>query len=184
MILRFFRRGAARERLIETLRDRIETASRAPGLYTESGVPDTVEGRFESLCLHVILVLRRLRQLPPPAEDVAQDLVNAVFARFDASLREDGIGDMGVPKRMKKLAGAFYGRASGYDAPIEARDEAALSAVLARNVFESVDAGRGRLLAGYIIASEGALSAASLDDLLTAGPRFSSPGLSDDGRIA
>ena len=59
------------------------------------------------MSLHVILVLRALRDLPPPADDVAKDLTDAFFQDIDASLREMGIGDIGVPKRMKKLAARF-----------------------------------------------------------------------------
>lgn len=175
MILRFLRRGATRERLVQALRGRIDTAARAPRLYEQCGVPDTVEGRFETICLHVILVLRRLRHLPPPAEDVAQDLIDALFAHLDAALREIGIGDMGVPKRMKKLAGVFYARAVHYDAAIDAGDATALAAVLARNVFDTDAADTARCLAHYVFASEEALSKATLDELLTSGPRFPEP---------
>ncbi|WP_204279719.1 ubiquinol-cytochrome C chaperone family protein, partial [Serratia marcescens] len=73
--------------------------------------------------------------LPSPGPDIAQDLVNSVFLQFDASLRELGVGDVGVPKRMKKLGAAFYGRASGYQGAIEAGDTPALALALARNVL-------------------------------------------------
>ena len=68
------------------------------------------------MSLHTILVLRALRELPPPADEVAKDLTDAFFQDLDASLREMGVGDTVVPKRMKKLAAAFYGRAHAYDA--------------------------------------------------------------------
>lgn len=176
MILRFLRREDARRRTVQALHLRVDTAARAPGLYRDLGVPDTVEGRFEILCLHVVLVLRRLRRLPPPAEDVAQDLVDAVFAQLDASLRELGVGDFGVPKRMKKLGAAFYGRAGGYDAALDAGDRAALCRALARNVLGVENADRADPLAGYVQAAEAVLSRASLDDLLGPGPSFPVPG--------
>src|SRR5690349_12607645 len=112
MVLGIFRKDPRRV-VVETLYQRIAAASREPMLYASLGIPDTVEGRFESVALHLILVLRRLRQLPPPANDVAQDLVDGFFRHLDRSLRELAVGDLAVPKRMKKLAEAFkIGRAS------------------------------------------------------------------------
>lgn len=175
MILQLFRREEARRRAIETLNLRINAAARAPGLYRALGVPDTVEGRFETLCLHAILVLRRLRGLPPPASEVAQDLVNAIFAQLDAWLRELGVGDFGVPKRMKRLGAAFYGRAGGYDAALDAGDRDALAASLARNVLGSDDARAAGGLARYVAAATARLEEADLDALLERGPVFPTP---------
>lgn len=175
VIARFFRRGSARASIVEALHLRINDASRAPGLYTQLGVPDTVEGRFECLSLHVILVLRRMNQLPAPASDLAQDLVNAVFLQLDASLRELGVGDFGVPKRMKKLGAAFYGRAAGYDAALDGIDDAALAAVLARNVLGGAPEAEAIGLAAYVRAADAALGAADLDALLGPGPPFPEP---------
>lgn len=173
MIAGLFRRAGARRRAVEGLHVALSEAARRPGLYTDLGVPETVEGRFESLCLHAILVLRRLNRLPPPAAEVAQDLVNSVFTQLDASLRELGVGDMGVSKRMKKLGAAFYGRAEGYDAALEAGDVAALAAALVRNVLGGEGDGRG--LAAYVRAADAALAGADLDGLLAAGPPFPEP---------
>lgn len=171
MIARFFRRGSARRRVIEGLHLAIIAASRAPALYERLGVPDTVEGRFECLVLHTVLVLRRLNRLPPPAADVAQDLVDSVFLQLDASLRELGIGDFGVPKRMKKLGAAFYGRAGGYAAALDARDADALALALARNVLGSDEAAATPAAAGlaaYTLAADAALADKDLETLLAA----------------
>lgn len=173
--LRAWGRTSPRERLIESLHLRINEAARRPGLYTGLGVPDSLEGRFECLILHVILVLRRLNGLPEPAADVAQDLVNSVFLQLDASLRESGIGDFGVPKRMKKLGAAFYGRAEGYDAALDAGDRTALQAALARNVLGLAEPEAAAGLTAYVLAAAEALSSADLDDLLGPGPRFPQP---------
>lgn len=184
MISRFFKRSSARASVVEALHLRINEASRAPGLYTHLGVPDTVEGRFECLTLHVIMVLRRMNQLPAPAADIAQDLVNAVFLQLDSSLRELGVGDFGVPKRMKKLGAAFYGRAAGYDGALDARDEDGLKAALARNVIgtETPEAAAG--LARYVLISVDLLDARDLDQIVSHGPGFPSPlTLSQSGDI-
>ncbi|GJE53653.1 MULTISPECIES: ubiquinol-cytochrome C chaperone family protein [Methylobacterium] len=172
MIFGFFRRAESRRRLIAGLHMRIDRAAREPGLFRALSVPDTVEGRFEAVCLHVYLVLRCLRSLPLPAPDVAQDLVNAVFAQFDASLRELGVGDVGVPKRMKKLGAAFYGRANGYDAALDAGNRTDLALALGRNVLGDTDGHRAGPLAEYVIAADSALSKQSLDDILAVGPLF------------
>ncbi|KQP51976.1 ubiquinol-cytochrome C chaperone family protein [Methylobacterium sp. Leaf108] len=175
MIWRLFKREAPRGLAVETLHRRINDASRQPGLYTGLGVPDTVEGRFECLCLHVILVLRRLETLPEPAADVAQDLVNAVFLQLDSSLRELGVGDFGVPKRMKKLGAAFYGRAETYGAALATKDGEALATALARNVIGTPEPGDGAGLARYVLAAAAALEGTDLDALLASGPGFPSP---------
>lgn len=175
MIPAFLRRDGTRRRTIEALHVRINAAARVPALYDALGVPDTVEGRFEALCLHVVLVLRRLRALPAPASDVAQDLVESVFRQLDAALRELGVGDFGVPKRMKKLGKAFYGRAERYGAALDADDAAGLAAALARNVMGTEDAGAAASLAAYVRAGEAALAQADLAALLADGPRLPAP---------
>jgi len=118
-------------------------------------------------------VLRQLRRLPAPAGEVAQELVDFVFRQLDASLRELGVGDMGVPKRMKKLARAFYSRAAAYDAVLDSRDDARLAAVLAEHFDAAPEALRG--LARYALAAETALAASSLEAFLQDGPSLRSP---------
>ena len=175
MIAGLFRRADKRRRTIRTLHGRINEAARHPALYGRLGVPDTVEGRFEALSLHVILVLRRLGQLPPPARDVAQDLVDAVFLQLDAALRETGIGDMGIPKRIKRLGASFYARAGAYGTALDADDSEALAAALARNVLDRDDPAAAEGLAAYARACAAALAGQDLDALLEQGPRFPDP---------
>lgn len=169
MILRFFKRDGRRE-LIESAYTRIAQASRQPGLYMAADVPDTVEGRFECLSLHMVLVFRRLRALPEPAADFGQDLADAFFRSLDQSLREMGVGDLSVPKRMKTLAEAFYGRAHAYDAALDARDADALATVLARNVTGGEEP--ARRLAAYAIEAEAMLAGQDLDAIAASGPVF------------
>ena len=172
MIFSLFRKDPRRI-VIAELYARVATASREPALYLNLGVPDTIEGRFESLSLHVMLVLRALRGRPSPAEEVAADLTDALFRDLDASLREMGIGDTSVPKRMKKLAEAFYGRAGAYDAPLDAGDEAALGGALGRNVIAGE--APAPALARYALAADRALKAQDLDAMLQTGPVFPRP---------
>jgi cytochrome b pre-mRNA-processing protein 3 len=178
MLFRLFRKNPRRE-VIETLYERIAAASRAPFLYLDLGIPDTVEGRFEAVTLHMVLILRRLRQLPSPADEVAQDLVDCFFRHLDASLRELAVGDLAVPRRMKTLGEAFNGRSRAYDRALNDRDDEELAATLARNVLGAAEPAHG--LASYVRQSEARLAASSLDALLREDPRFARRKAADPG---
>jgi cytochrome b pre-mRNA-processing protein 3 len=136
-----FRRSRARtdaQRLLAA----VQAASRRPILFGAGKAPDTLEGRFEVLTLHAGLALLRLRA-EPEAAPLAQAFTDALFRSFDAGLREHGVGDTSVPKRMHKLAGDFYGRLEAYGGAITDRDEASLAAAIVRNIRVSEDfAGR------------------------------------------
>jgi cytochrome b pre-mRNA-processing protein 3 len=174
MIFGLFR-GNRRRVVVATLYDRVAAAARSPGLYTRLGVPDTVEGRFEALVLHIILTVRSLQKLPPPAQYVAGDLTDAFFRDLDASLREMGVGDVSVPKKMKRLAEAFFGRVRAYGGPLDAGDLLSLAVALGRNIRE--DEAPAPDLADYALAAERGLSTLDLAALLDGGPRFPQPGL-------
>jgi cytochrome b pre-mRNA-processing protein 3 len=139
MILSLFSRSKPAAS-VERVYGDIVTAARAPMLYSAMGVPDTVMGRFEALALHLALVLRRMRALPPPADSLAQELVDRFFADLDSALREIGIGDVSVPKKVKKLGQAFYGRAQAYEQALQPdAAAAALEKALCRNVLDRPD---------------------------------------------
>lgn len=159
-----FQRRSSRTALIERLHAALVEASREPSLYGPGVLPDTVEGRFESLVIHALLTFRRLRALPDPAAEIAQDLVDAVFAHLEIAMRESGVGDMGVPKRMKKLGGAFYDRLRGYETALDAGAEA-IAAELARRL----DLGPAdmRRVAGHVSRVETSLGRSGLDDILS-----------------
>lgn len=162
------RRPSPRRLLLDRLHSEVVGAVRRPGLYLDYGVPDTFEGRFEMLALHAGLVLRRFNAAEAPGPAVAQDFVDTVFAHLDADLREAGVGDVTVPKRMKKLCEAFLGRGAAYDAALPLGPEV-LAAALSRNVYAGRDAGGAPRLARYVAATESALSGTPLDACL-AGP--------------
>lgn len=153
---------------IATLYGEIVAAARDPRAYTEFGVSDDFEGRFEYLTLIATLVLRRLRALPAPAEASAQALVDRLFEGLDDALRRMGVADVSVGKKMKKLAQAFYGRAEAYSAALDAADAAALRTALARNLLagrlapEAVPAGLLAHVAALIARLDGADHAALL----------------------
>jgi cytochrome b pre-mRNA-processing protein 3 len=116
--------------------------------YRELGVPDTVNGRFDLLVLHLWMVLRRLRPMAGGVE-----LSQALFDRFcedlDANLREMGVGDLAVPKRMQAFGEAFYGRSAAYDLAVSDGREA-LAQALCRNILNGVDMENARQLAAYV----------------------------------
>ena len=166
-------RRSANKALIERLYLAIVAASRSPALYRDHGVPDTFEGRFESLTLHAVLVLRRLRDGASPGPEMAQDLVDVVFQHFDRTLREMGVGDTVVPKRMKKMAEAFLGRSTAYDEALRSGSSALVES-LSRNVYNGCgDAGA---LARYVDVSVVQIGAAPLQTFIDGTVPFPDPG--------
>jgi cytochrome b pre-mRNA-processing protein 3 len=146
----------------------IVAAARWPVLYRDLGVPDTVMGRFEALTLHAALMLSHLKTLPPPADNLGQELVDRLFAELDAALREVGIGDVSVPKKIKKLAQAFYGRAQAYESALAADAPAlALEEALARNVLDRPDQpGLATVLAQHVRHVAAQLAVQSLNQIV------------------
>src|SRR5471032_461073 len=103
---------------------------RQPAFYRDLGVADSGEGRFELYTLHVALILIRLKGQGAVAADTAQQLFDTYVQALDDALREMGVGDLSVGKKMRKLGGAFYGRAKAYQAALEAGDRAGLAALI------------------------------------------------------
>ena len=133
MVFGFFRDRTNR-RLIDRIHGEIMTAARQPSLYLDYGIADTLEGRFELFTAMAALTIRRLEMADEPGPSLAQDLTDAVFRHFDAALREMGVGDITVPKRIKKLAENFLGRSVAYRAALASDDPALYMQALARNV--------------------------------------------------
>ncbi len=118
-------------------------AARDPYFYTELGVPDTMDGRFDMVGLHVCLLIDRLQKEPPPGPALAQAVFDAMFSDMDHTLRELGVGDMSVGRKVKAMWEALHGRAQAYVAALEADDQAAMAAALARNVWRGEPIGDG-----------------------------------------
>ncbi|GLK82494.1 ubiquinol-cytochrome C chaperone family protein [Ancylobacter defluvii] len=133
MILRFFRRNDGRE-TIQRLYGAIVAQSRDPAYYTIYGVADTIAGRFEMVLLHAFLLFHRLKDDGEAGKQLGQRVFDAFCKDMDANLREMGVGDLTVPKKMKKVASAFYGRVGVYDTAL-GTGEAALAEALLRNVY-------------------------------------------------
>src|SRR6185369_17559638 len=106
-----------------------------PIFYAAYGVPDTIDGRYDMIVLHAILVLDRLKSAGGEGNEFAQRLTDYLFSDMDRSLREMGVGDLSVGKKVRRMAEVFYGRAQAYRPALERLDEAALAEALYRNVF-------------------------------------------------
>jgi len=130
----------------EQLLATVTAVSRNPAFFGGPRVPDTLEGRFEMMTLIASMALMRLQREPELAP-LAQAFTDQLFRQFDAGLREAGTGDTAVPKRMHKLAGAFYGRLNAYAKAIEAEDAGALTDAICRNT----QASEGGPMAAYAL---------------------------------
>ena len=110
-------------------------AARDPWFYTALGVPDTLDGRFDLIGLHAALLIHRLQDAPAPGPELAQAVFDAMFSDMDQNLREIGVSDLSVGKRVRAMWEAFHGRARAYAAALDAGDQDALATALARNVW-------------------------------------------------
>ena len=175
MIFARWRARRAARNLIDQIHGEIVAAARDPALYTVCAVPDDLDGRFEMTTLHADLTLRRLAELG--ATDLAQDLVDRVFEAFDDALREMAVSDVGVAKRMTKMAGAYFGRAKAYATALDAKDASALAQALARNALRAGDFATPAALrlAKRALSQKRRLAEIPLEAFLTGRFRFPAP---------
>jgi cytochrome b pre-mRNA-processing protein 3 len=176
MIFSSFRRKPRGPDTISALYGMIVAQARLPSFYRDYAVADTVNGRFDLIVLHLALVVDRLMRDP-----ALKELGQGVFDRFcedmDDNLREMGIGDLKVPKEMKKMGEAFYGRAQAYQTALAAPDDAALVEALSRNIYSgsAPEMAAARRLAVYMRGSAGDLAAQASADLAAGEMRFPDP---------
>jgi cytochrome b pre-mRNA-processing protein 3 len=172
MILSLFR--PRRPDHTDALYGEIVARARQPGFYLDHAIPDTVEGRFEMIVLHLSLIFHRLKSEDAAVTRSAQKVLDAFFRDMDRSLREMGIGDLSVPKKMKKLGDAYHGRSLAYDRALDAGDAGAFAAAVARNVM-AVEAGTetpaqtagAASVAAYALSSMALLAGQPADMILT-----------------
>ena len=150
--------------------------ARTPVFYSDFGVPDTVDGRFDMVALHMFLLQHRLKHETAPAPSLAEALMTVMANDMDRSLREMGVGDYSVGKRLKQMLGAFYGRAAAYEAGLDA-DDAVLAAAVSRNIFreEGSDEAACRAFATYIRQQVDRLERQPTGELLAGTVRFTPP---------
>jgi cytochrome b pre-mRNA-processing protein 3 len=160
-MLNLLRKSAARRELGQALEHQLGARAREHCFFGRLGVPDTIDGRFDMVALHAWAALVRLKQAG--RDEAAQALTDALFVGFDEALREQGVSDMGMGRRMKAIANAFYGRLAAYDAA-DTREK--MAEALARNVWrgQAVDE-RARALAAYVESARAALAASDMQNI-------------------
>ena len=160
MILSLFRKNTATAP-VYAVYSAIVAQSRQPRFYADWLVPDTVTGRFDMISLHLALLFRRLRAETGEQKEFSQAVFDLFFKDMDRSLREMGVGDLGVPKRIQKMGNIFFGLLAAMNEAMDRGDHAALQAVLSRNVFDGATSPHVAALAEYLFAEDQALAAQS-----------------------
>ena len=147
--------------------------ARQPGFYQHAGVPDTLDGRFDLIVLHLFLLLQRLKGLQSPAAELGQGVYDVMFADMDRNLREMGVADLGVGKHVKRMVRAFHGRAAAYEMGLAA-DDAELEAALRRNLYGTTTPSSAEvaLMAAYLRREAGNLAAQPTQALLAGAVHF------------
>ncbi len=156
---------------------RIVVQARQPAFYASLGVPDTVNGRFDMICLHAFLLFERMRrEEDEEAARFAQEVFDEMFMDMDANLREMGVSDLAVGGKVRRLAEVFYGRTQAYMEALRADDETALRDAFRRNVFESAPRpGAVEALHEYFLAAREELKDQSAEELRAGRVRFPPP---------
>lgn len=165
MILNLFRKKTAIEP-VYAVYNAIVAQSRQPVFYADWHVPDTVTGRFDMISLHMALLFRRLRNEPADRKDFSQAVFDLFFKDMDRSLREMGVGDLGVPKRIQKMGNVFFGLLAALSEAMDRNDPVALQAVLSRNVFADSEDAVVEALAEYLQRQDAAVAAQSADAII------------------
>ena len=176
MVFGFFRQKRNNQAIVERQYAALTSAARTPAFYIGMNVPDTVMGRFEMLTIMLILYFRRTARSERSGQEIAQNIIDAFFEDVDHSIRELGVGDPGVPKRMKKLAGMYYGRLESYAGALDKNDREALAAALARNLHPEVaPAPDMQALADWMFKAEQALASVAEAEIETGSARIAVP---------
>lgn len=183
MLKGFFRKTVFSEAGM-ALYERAVAQGRSPVFYRELGVPDSIDGRFDLIALHIFLVMRRLRAEGSEAEALSQDLSEVFFADMDLNLRELGASDIGVGKRVKRMIEGFYGRALAYADALDGKQES-LESVLRRNLYGTIEPDEATLekMAAYVRLADRALAAQTWAELSKGAVRFPDPMPEGDKRV-
>lgn len=161
-------RGSRQDSAAERLYEQAIILARTSALYTKYDVVDDVDGRFDALCLMVMLIMRRLKDIDG-GKNISQELFDSMFADMDLSLREMGAGDIGVSKRVRAMAEGFMGRLENYASALDKGDDNLLAEVLARNLLRMPNAGDQASKSGlvaFIKKLNDDINAISPDDML------------------
>jgi cytochrome b pre-mRNA-processing protein 3 len=154
----------SREKREERLYGVIVAAARHARFYEKMGVADTIEGRFEMIVVHLFLVLNRLKG--EGVEDLRQSLTDEFFADMDRSLRELGVSDVAVGKKVRKIAESYYGRVTTYDRALLAGPKI-LEDAISRNIYpDGAPEGSTAAMANYFVNAAKLLGVIPLEQIL------------------
>ena len=168
-MIKLWSRNTAKKQVADTIYAVIMAQARHPSFYRDAGVPDSLDGRFDVLVMHAFLFLRRLKKEGEAASELAQQVFDTMFAGLDQDLREMGVGDLGIAKRVRKMASAFYGRTAAYDDALDgySKNPQPLESAIKRNMFPDLENTDGaRKIAGYMVACDRALGAQDTQKLM------------------
>ena len=154
----------------------IVSQARRPVFYSGLGVPDTANGRYDVIMLHAYFVMRRLKEIGAEAGDLSQALFDYMFADMDKNLREMGVGDLSVGKKVKAMATAYYGRIKAYDEGLDQTNDTLLEA-LRRNLYAEAEPTQEQLasMSAYLKEQVKASSYWTLSNIQNAQIEFLSP---------
>lgn len=192
MLHRFFKTKQSNETVIRALYGEIVAQARHTAFYEDFGVPDTLDGRFNMIVLHNFLLFRRLKDVDEATRAVSQDVFDMFRLDMDRSLRELGVGDTTVPKRMKKMMQVFYGRTDAYEEALNSENaKPRLADALSRNILsynESLFSDDGApaalentlnekadTLAEYVLATTSSLAEQNESEILRGSLSFPTP---------
>lgn len=172
---RLFGRRRGDERADMAFYATVVAQARQPGFYAALGVPDTLDGRFELIALHVILVMRRLKGQGAAADERARRLYEVMIDEFDTSLREMGAGDTGIGRRVKTMLRGMHGRIIAYDKALADPDPRHLEVALDNNLYgtvREVDPAHLSAVAGYVRETVAVLETVPVERIVAGELRF------------
>jgi cytochrome b pre-mRNA-processing protein 3 len=179
-MFKWFAKRSEHQRKARELYGAVVAQAREPTFYRALGVADTPEGRYELIALHLVLVLDRLGQADVSSEDLRRETLETFVTDMDDSMREMGVGDVSVPKKVKKAAGGVYARGVAYRAALAASDDTALEAALIDYVGQGSREVAAKPIAQYVRRLVGDLAAQSADALRSGRVTFIPVGASHD----
>lgn len=172
------RQRAEREKVAEDLYSAAVGQSRKAVFYQDLGVPDSLDGRFELIAIHVFLLLHRLKDGGSKTAELSQALFDLFFADMDCNLREMGAGDLGVGRRVRRMAEGFSGRVRAYDAALSAGHTPDLEEALRRNLYGTLPtppAASLARMAEYLQTESAEIAAQSEASILSGEVYFGTP---------
>ncbi len=161
-----FNKKKTNEKQLYAIYNAIVAQSRQTKFYREMGVPDNVTGRFDMISLHMILVLRRLRSKEKEIRQFSQDLFDLFFKDMDRSLREMGVSDIGVPKKIQKMGALFYGFLAKLNEALDAKEQKKIQEIINNNIYDGNGGENHLSLAKYVEKTSSHLEKQPIENII------------------